>query len=232
MDGAGIPVLVATAVAWAGALAASLVRQAAGRIMRPLVYLALLFLGLAALLDILPESKHTLSWPALAAAVAGGYGAFWLIGKYVAPVCPACALGAYEREHRRLHGGGLFIVALVLGLHCVLDGFAVSAASAVQASFGLRVFGAIALHKLPEGVALVVVMTTGDRSVWRTCALAFGIEALTVAGALAGMLGLHPSEFWLALALAHIGGSFLYLSLSGLQDALSSRMAAAVSASF
>jgi hypothetical protein len=31
---------------------------------------------------------------------------------------------------------------------------------------------------------------------------------------------MHPSEFWLAVVLAHIGGTFLYLSVSGLRDAL------------
>src|SRR5215831_9903475 len=135
MEGTGLAVLVATAIAWTGALAASLVRQAAGRIVRPLVYVALLLLGLAALLDILPESKHFLSWPALAAAVSAGYGMFWLIGRYVTPICPACALGTFEREHLRMRGRGLIIVALVMGVHCMLDGFAVPAASIAQASF-------------------------------------------------------------------------------------------------
>lgn len=224
--------LAATVVAWTGALAASLVRQAAGRIMRMLVYLALLFLGLAAVLDILPESKHVLSWPALAAAVSVGYGMFWLLGRYVAPICPACALGAFERDHLRLHGRGLIILVLVLGFHCFLDGFAIRAASIVQSSFGLRVFGAVALHKLPEGFALAVVLATADRTVWRTFGLTCGIEAMTLAGALAGTLWPHFPVIWLALALAHIGGSFLYLSLNGLRDALSPRTAAAVIASF
>ena len=39
-------------------------------------------------------------------------------------------------------------------------------------------------------------------------------------GAIAGAEWMHPSEFWLALVLASIGGTFLYLSVSGLTDAL------------
>lgn len=85
-------VLLATTLAWVGALIAVQLRHAAGRFMRPLVYLALLFFALVALFDILPESKQSLSWPILLSAAAGGYGLFWLIGKYVSPICPSCAM--------------------------------------------------------------------------------------------------------------------------------------------
>jgi zinc transporter ZupT len=54
------------------------------------------------------------------------------------------------------------------------------------------------------------------RAFWWTC----GIEAATVAGAVVGTV-VHPSAFWLSQVLAHIGGTFLYLSVSGLRDALS-----------
>src|SRR5690242_16333848 len=84
------PIFVATGVAWAGALAAALLRDAGSRFMRPLVYVALLFFGASALFDILPQSKAALNWPTFAAAVSAGYGGFWLIGRYVAPICPAC----------------------------------------------------------------------------------------------------------------------------------------------
>jgi zinc and cadmium transporter len=215
------PVIVATAVAWAGALVAVVLRQAAGRLMRPLVYLALLFFALAAIFDILPESKQTLSWPTFVSAVAAGYGVFWLVGKYVAPICPACALRHFEDGHHHAEGTGLVIFALVLGVHCFLDGLGVSAASTVEASFGLRVFGAIAIHKLPEGFALGLMLMAGGRSTPAAFVWAVGIEAATLAGALAGAVWIHPSGFWLAVVLAHIGGTFLYLSASGLRDALS-----------
>jgi zinc transporter ZupT len=219
MDPSWAPVFVATGVAWAGALVAAVVRQAAGRIMRPLVYVALLFFAAAAIFDILPHSKQALSWPIFVLAVAAGYAVFWLIGTYVAPICPACAMRSFEDGHHHAEGRGLVFLALVLGIHCFLDGLGVSAASTVEASFGLRVFGAIAVHKLPEGFALGLMLIAGGRPAWRAAAWAVGIETATLAGALAGGL-MHPSEFWLAVVLAHIGGTFLYLSVSGLRDAL------------
>jgi len=56
----GGPVL-ATGVAWAGSLTALILRQSAARLLRPLVYVALAFFALAAIFDILPQSKQGLS---------------------------------------------------------------------------------------------------------------------------------------------------------------------------
>jgi zinc transporter ZupT len=225
------PVAIATAVAWSGALIARLLRGTGSRFMRPLVYVALLFFGLSAVFDILPESKEALSWPIFAFAVALGYVVFWLIGKYVAPICPACAMKSFENDHHHAHGIGLAFLAAVLSAHCFLDGLGVSAASTVEASFGVRVFAVIAVHKLPEGFALALMLMVGGRGPWRAFALAAAVEASTLGGALVGSIWVHPSEFWLAVALANIGGSFLYLAISGLWDAVlpSSRAVAAES---
>lgn len=215
--------VAATAVAWAGALMAVVLgRTTTGRFMRPLVYLALLFFFLTAMFDILPESKRALSWPTFAAAVAAGYGVFWLVGTYVAPICPACALRQFEDGHHHTSGSAVVFLALVLGLHCFIDGLGVTVASTVEAAFGIRMFGAIAVHKLPEGFALVLMLLAGGRTTWGALAWAIAIEAATLAGALTGWLWAQPSEFWLAVVLAHIGGTFLYLCVSGLKDALSS----------
>jgi ZIP family zinc transporter/zinc and cadmium transporter len=183
------------------------------------VYLTLLFFAVVAIFDILPESKHALSWRLFLASVGLGYGALWLIGKYVAPICPACAMRHFEADHHHVHGRGLVFLVIVLGIHCFLDGLGVSAASTIKAAFGLRVFGAIVIHKLPEGFALGLMLMTGSRSEWHAFAMAVAIETVTLGGAVLGAFWTHPSEFWLALVLAHIGGTFLYLSVSGLKDA-------------
>jgi zinc transporter ZupT len=228
MNPAWVQVMLATAIAWLGASGAALLRRAGGRIMRPLVYLALLFFALAAIFDILPESKHALSWPIFVTSVGVGYVVFWFIGKYVAPICPACALRHVEHDHQHAHGKGLVFFVLVLATHCFLDGLGVSAAATIGSAFGLRVFGAIAVHKLPEGFALGLMLMAAGRSVWNAFAVAVAIETSTLAGAAVGVFWMHPSEFWLAVVLAHIGGTFLYLSVSGFQDALSPRPAPVV----
>jgi len=218
-----VTVSIATVLAWAGALAAARLQRAVSRFIRPLVYISLLFFALIAIFDILPESKRALSWPVFVAAVASGYVIFWAIGAYVAPICPSCAMRAMEGDHDHAHGAGLAILASVLAVHCFIDGLGVSAASTVESAFGLRVFAAIAVHKLPEGFALALVLMTGGKSPWEAFWWTVGIETATLGGALAGVFWTQPSGFWLAIVLADVGGTFLYLSVSGLRDALASR---------
>lgn len=225
VNSAWAEVTVATAIAWAGAFGAVIVRQAGTKVMRAFVYLALLFFALIAIFDILPESRRSLSWPWLLGSVAVGYGLFWLIGKYVAPICPACAMRHFEDGHHHAHGSGLVALAIVLVVHCLIDGLGVSAASSLEAGFGFRLLAAISAHKLPEGFALAMMLMTGARSPWTAFALAVAIEASTLAGAAIGMVWTHLSPFWLGILLAQIAGTFLYLSISGLQDALMSRAA-------
>jgi zinc transporter ZupT len=219
-------VAAATALAWSGALIATLLRGAGSRVMQPLVYAALFFFGASAIFDILPASKAALDWPTFVAAAAGGYALFWIIGRYVAPICPACAMHTLEHDHHHGHGAGLVLLGIVLAIHCFLDGLGISAASAVNTAFGLRVFGAIAVHKIPEGFALAVMLMIGTGSPVRAFAWAAAIEAVTLAGTAAGSEWLQLSGFWLAVLLAHIGGTFLYLSITGLRDALSPRLTA------
>jgi zinc transporter ZupT len=213
-------VFAATAVAWSGVVTALLLRKACARFMRPLVYVALFALAGVAVFDILPASKAALSWPTFVGAVALGYGTLWCVGRYVAPVCPACAMRRFESAGQHAHGGGLIALAVVLGIHCFLDGLGMSAASTVDASFGVRVLSAVAIHKLPEGFALGIILMAGGRSPWRAFALATAIEAATLGGPLTTILWTHPSAFWLSLVLAHLGGTFLYLSATAVWDAL------------
>jgi zinc transporter ZupT len=214
------PAAVATAVAWAGALLAGWLRQSGTRMMRPLVYAALLFFGLSAVFDILPQSKHALGWPAFAASVAVGYGICWAIGRFVAPICPACAFRTVEHDHHHAHGAGLTVLAVVLAIHCVMDGLGVTAAASMQGSLGTRVLAATALHKLPEGFALALMMILGSHAAWRAVMTAMLVELATLAGGALDLLWARPSPFWLAVILAAIGGTFLYLCVSGFLEAL------------
>jgi zinc transporter ZupT len=229
MQPASMEVALATALAWLGALAAAIVRRSGMRLLRPMVYLALLFFAAAAIFDILPEAKHALTWPSTIASAAAGYVTFWLIGRHVAPICPACAIHHFEAGHRHHpQGVGLVVFALVFVVHCFLDGLGVAAAETFGSAFALRVFGAIAVHKVPEGFALALVLMTATRGSWTAVALAAAIETATLAGAAASWLSGTPAGF--AAALAYVGGTFLYLSVSGLRDALPSRPSRRVAA--
>ena len=208
--------LIATALGWTGALIAAEVRRFAQPIIRPLAYLSLLFFVAVTIFDIFPESKRSLSWPVFAAAVAGGYGMFWLITKYMCPICPACAMGASEGKTHATDSAGLILLSSVFSLHCLIDGLALVAAGTGNQSLGIRVLAAVAVHKFPEGFALALMLMGASRSPQHALYRACGIQSATLVGALAGSLFVQPAQFWRGVLLAHVGGTFLYIGSNGL----------------
>jgi zinc and cadmium transporter len=164
-----------------------------------------------ALFWVLPEIASRIRWPGALAWVFVGMAALWAIDRYVYPVCPACS-HSHDHEHceMALHG---FAPPLLIAatLHAVLDGWSVSAAGDSQLLGGAFVV-AIAVHKIPEGLALGVIVRAALRSRKSAMLLCIAAESATLAGvglerALAAYLGPHLIYALLALA----GGSFLYL---------------------
>jgi len=160
---------------------------------------------------VLPEMADALSWMNALIWIAAGFAALWVVDRFIHPVCPACS---HPRDHdpcsAELHGFAppLLIAAAI---HSALDGWSVSAAHG-SAHLGTPFVLAIAIHKIPEGVALGVIVRAAMES--RGAALGWCLlaESATLAGAalelgLAPYLGPHVLNALLAIA----GGSFLYL---------------------
>jgi zinc transporter ZupT len=161
---------------------------------------------------VLPEMAESLKWPGALAWITAGFALLGVIDRFVYPVCPACSQ-PHDHEHcsATLHG---FAPPLLLAaaLHSALDGWSVVAAgngtAQLSASFGL----AIAIHKIPEGLALGVIVRAALDS--RTAALGWCAlaEGATLAGAaLEIVLAPYLSQYALHVLLAVAGGSFLYL---------------------
>lgn len=160
---------------------------------------------------VLPEMAEFFRWPAAVAWVAAGFALLALVDRHVYPVCPACShTHAHDKCVTTLHGFATPLLAAA-ALHSALDGWSVAAAQ-TSASFGPAFVLGIAIHKIPEGVALGVIARASLESraaaiAW--CALA---QLATLAGAgvetlIAPRLESHNLHALLALA----GGSFLYL---------------------
>jgi zinc and cadmium transporter len=161
---------------------------------------------------VLPEMAEVLSWLNAFVWIAAGFAALWAIDRFIHPVCPACS-DPHDHEHcsAELHGFAppLLIAAAI---HSALDGWSISAAADGSAHLGTPFVLAIAIHKIPEGLALgVIVRAAMDsrRAALGWCLLA---ESATVLGAalelgLARYFGPHVLDALLAVA----GGSFLYL---------------------
>jgi len=164
-----------------------------------------------ALFWVLPEMADYLSWFNALAWIAAGFGALWVVDRFVHPVCPACS-HPHDHDHcsAELHG---FAPPLLIAaaLHSALDGWSVSAADG-SAHLGMPFVMAIAIHKIPEGLALGVIVRAAMAS--RRAALGWCLlaESATLAGAglelvLAPYLGPQVLHAFLAIA----GGTFLYL---------------------
>jgi zinc transporter ZupT len=166
-----------------------------------------------AVFGLLPELFQEIGPAASAALFAAGYLLLQAIDRYVYPVCPSCS---HDHDHdscaATLHG---FAPPLIVAtaFHAFLDGWSIST-TGWSADEGLR-FGlplALVLHKIPEGVALGAILRAAIRSRAIAFAWSFAAEAMTVAGAGAGLaMAPHLGVRWLHYPLAIAGGCFFYL---------------------
>ena len=164
-----------------------------------------------ALFWVLPEMAEYLNWVQALAWIAAGFAVLWAVDRFVYPLCPACSQPHdHDNCSADLHGFAppLLIAAAI---HSALDGWSVLAANG-SAHLGAPFVLAIAIHKVPEGLALGVIVRAAINS--RRAALGWCLlaESATVVGAalelvLAPFLG--PQVLHALLAIA--GGTFLYL---------------------
>jgi zinc transporter ZupT len=152
-----------------------------------------------------------LRWPGALAWIAAGFALLWVVDRYIYPVCPACS-PEHDHDHcaTRLHGfaGPLLAAA---ALHSALDGWSASAALQERV-IGPGFIAGIAVHKVPEALALAVIARAALRS--RSSALVWCIAvqcATLVGGALEAMFAPYLGAYGLHALLALAGGSFLYL---------------------
>jgi len=194
-----------------GILGVSLGRVAPHRL-NLLVYAAMGALLAVTAFDILPDAKALLSWPLFLAAMTSGFLLFWALGKYVYHVCPACSLSAFDQATTERLGQSVLLLMVALGVHSAMDGVAVVVGDRIAGHPNLAVLFAVSFHKLPEGLALALLLRGAGYSSRAALLWTFAIEAATELGALAGVLGLrHVSLQHLGLLFAHVGGGFVYL---------------------
>ncbi len=195
-----------TVLAWGGAVAGLLLGKRQFSVYLGAAGGGLLF-GIA-VFWILPEIARELNWPtACLLAVAAGFG-IALLDRYV--------------EHSGASPGQEVIGPLLLAaaIHSFLDGWSLRAVSRQQVANFVVPLG-LALHKVPEGLALGWVTGHSFPSRPKAMAVCFLVEAMTVAGA-----AVEPfiddsatrawGAWWMATVLAVIAGSFSFLGIHAL----------------
>jgi zinc transporter ZupT len=172
------------------------------------------------LFGLLPELVREIGWPGTASLFTIGYALLLLISRYVAPVCPSCA---HDHDHLScdavLHGFAAPLIS-VSALHSFFDGWSiVTSQTAVPIGIRLAVPLAVALHKIPEGIALGAIARASIRSRWRAVAWCMVAEGTTLAGGLLG-LALAPrlGSAWITYPLGLAAGWLFYLGSHAIHE--------------
>jgi zinc and cadmium transporter len=219
---AALSILLRAGSAFATALAGGALSALLARTHKQLC--ALISLGAGTLLGvtifaILPECFGTLRWWQFLLAAATGYGLFAVISRYVFHVCPACAASHLDDATTRQFGEIAIPMLAALAIHCTVDGLALAAghegpvAPASGRWLDASMTFAICVHKMPEGLALGALLLGAAFPRRRMLCFVAAVESTTIAGGVLGWFVLRDvSEVWLALALAHAGGGFLFLA--------------------
>jgi zinc transporter ZupT len=169
---------------------------------------------------LMPELVSEMGWGPSVALVAAGYGLLLVINRYAYRVCPTCS---HDHDHNacdtELHGFAAPLICAA-AVHSFLDGWSIATAQ-LAAPLGLRIAVplAVALHKLPEGIALggilrAAVKGRGAALAW--CVVAEG--ATLVGGAFGIAMGPHLGTRWITYPLGITAGWLLYLGYHALHE--------------
>ena len=184
-----------------------------------------------ALFGLVPELAGEIGWLPSVGLFAVGYFALLLVNRYVYRVCPTCA---HDHDHNscatELHGFAAPLIAAAV-LHSFLDGWSIATVQ-LAAPLGLRVAVplAVALHKIPEGLALGGILRASVPSRVEAAGWAVVAEGSTLVGGAIGLLaGPHLGSQWITYPLGIAAGWLFYLGYHAVHEEVRRRGLAAAS---
>jgi len=204
--------LLVTLVGVGGALLGLWLTDAHRRVRIFVPFSAGVLLGVA-LFSLLPAMVAQIGLPQGLLLFAAGYLLLMGIDRFVYPVCPACA---HDHDHEScvtvLHGFAPPLAAAT-ALHAFLDGWGMASADAAgTAGIRLAVPLAVALHKIPEGIALGGMLGAAVHSRLGAFGWAATAQSATLLGAaLAFQVAPQLGAAWIPYVLAPAAGCFFYL---------------------
>ena len=173
-----------------------------------------------AFFGLVPELAIEIGWSPTVLLFVAGYGVLLLINRFVYRVCPTCS---HDHDHNscasELHG---FAAPLIIAasVHSFLDGWSVATVQSTV-PLGLRVAVplAVALHKLPEGIALGGILQAAVKSRRTATAWILLAEGATLAGGALGLLmAPHLGSEWITYPLGIAAGWLFYLGYHAVHE--------------
>jgi zinc transporter ZupT len=167
-----------------------------------------------------PELVVEAGWGPSIALAAAGYTLLLVINRYAYTLCPT---SSHDHDHnacdRELHGfaGPLIGAAAV---HSFLDGWSIATVQlAVPLGLRIAVPLAVALHKLPEGIALGGMLRAAVKSRGAAFAWCIVAEGATVVGGAVGLwMAPKLGTAWITYPLGITAGWLLYLAYHALHE--------------
>jgi zinc transporter, ZIP family len=206
---------VATLFAFAGIGIGIGIRRIALHRLSLLVAAAMGVLLAVTIFDVLPDAKQFLVWPVLLLATSSGYLLLWAIGRYVYHVCPACAVNSLK-EPTGPDPTKIATMMLIAGsIHCAMDGLGIVFGDNLLGHPDMGLLAGLSLHKLPEGLALILLFLGAGFQRRKATIWAASIETMTLLGGMFGyFLVTSSSRFWLGVLFAQVAGGFFYMIVS------------------
>ncbi len=161
---------------------------------------------------VVPEIAQDSGWLLALSGAAGGFALLWLIDRFLYPV----------RHDVHRFGPPLLAAASV---HSFFDGWSI-AVSHAQPSNGIKLafLVGIGVHKLPEGLALGVLLLAATGSLWKAGLSSVVVQSAMFIGAFAALaLARYLESGGAALLLAVASGVFIYLGYHAIEDQLRER---------
>ena len=173
---------------------------------------------------LIPEAAAHTGWAVTVLWAVAGFLLLGAIDRFVYPICPACShTHNHEACATRLHGFAAPLL-VAIGLHSFLDGWGLATSQEASEFVRLAFLLGIALHKLPEGLALGAIVRASMASHWKSVAACLIAEAMTVVGGgVAIAVTTRVGAAFMLLALA--AGVFIYLGYHALEAEFHRRVA-------
>lgn len=109
-----------------------------------------------------------------------------------------------------------YLVATGIALHDLPEGIAIAAGYAATPHLGWMITLAIGLHNIPEGMAMAAPLLMGGKSGGKILGTSFLVSLVTPVGAMLGLFILKASPHLIAFLLSLAGGTMLYIVLKEL----------------
>ncbi|NLY54702.1 MAG: ZIP family metal transporter [Firmicutes bacterium] len=103
------------------------------------------------------------------------------------------------------------LVALGIALHDLPEGLAIGAGFAATEELGTLLALAIGLHNIPEGIGLALPLLYGGWSAWQILSLCLLVAIVTPLGTLLSLLLLQLSPQAIAMSLAFAAGAMVFV---------------------